>query len=104
MVVRLFELFEVSLNRIRGTYFCGEKHESDYNGLRSHLNKSLGQETLHFGTVAQAVLVYSRSKFTAEVERLRRYLYKIEHGADIDMKRYYMGGEELDSDRSPDKP
>jgi len=103
MVVRLFELFEVSLNRVRGTYFCGERHEGDYLALRTHLNKSLGLEALQFGIVAHAVLNYSRSKFNAEVERLRRYLYKIEHGADIDLKRYYMGTEDMDSDHSPDR-
>lgn len=104
MVVRLFELFEVSLNRVRGTYFCNERHESDYNSFKAHLNKSVAQEVLHFAPVAQAVLSYSRAKYSAEVDRLRRYLHKIEHGADIEMKRYYMGtADEFDSDRSPDR-
>ena len=63
----------------------------------------MGNESMLFSVVAAAVLSYSRSKFTVELDKLKRFLYKIEHGADIDMKRYYLGNDEYDSDRSPDK-
>jgi hypothetical protein len=34
------------------------------------------------------------------VERLKKYLQKIEFGSDMDMKRYYMGGEDYEIDMS----
>lgn len=99
MSVRLVELFESSLLRIQGTIFGNPQFEEDFAHFRHSINRSMVAEHVNFNMAATLILKYSKSKYRYEVERLRRFLTKVESGKDLDFRHYYMGTEEYDSDK-----
>jgi hypothetical protein len=71
--------------------------------FRHSINRSLTADRINFNMTATIILKYSKLKYRGELEKLKRFLMKIESGVDVDFRQYYLGAEGYDSDKSPDK-